>query len=143
MRASPPPGLSSARLVSSVQSSSTISAETVAHGAITKQPPSTAYTRLAAVLTSGPSAYAPPSYSEKLGHAPTCTCSSCAYIAYFDSGCRCSQQHRPPSPPRGVSCTARSLPSPSPNTVRSTWVGLSLRRVAIVAPAGPIIHWAI
>ena len=30
-----------------------------------------------------------------------------------------------------------SLPSPSPYTVRSTWVGLSLRRRAMGSPSGP------
>ena len=34
---------------------------------------------------------------------------------YFDNGCRCSQQHSAPSRPMSArSCTARSLPSPSP-----------------------------
>ena len=70
-----------------------------------------------------------------------CTCSFCAYIAYFDSGCRCSQQHSAPTRPSAVSCTARSLPSPSPNTVRSTCVGLSLRRCEIVRPSASMIHW--
>ena len=66
-----------------------------------------------------------------------CTCSFWAYIAYFDSGCRCSQQHSAPMRPSGVSWTTeRSLPSPSPKTVRSTCVGLSLRRCAIVSPSG-------
>ena len=40
------------------------------------------------------------------------------------------------------SWTARSLPSPSPNTVRSACVGLSLRRLAMVSPSGPISHCA-
>ena len=45
-------------------------------------------------------------------------------------------------PMLGRSCTAMWLPSPSPNTFRSTWVGRSLRRLAMVSPSGPISHCA-
>ena len=44
-----------------------ISLETVAHGANTKHWPSAAYIWLAALLSSGPNAYAAPRYREKLG----------------------------------------------------------------------------
>ena len=81
------------------------------------------------------------SYIEKLGHAATWTCSFWAYMAYLVSGCRCSQEQGAASRPMSDrSCTAMWLPSPSPNTFRSTWVGRSLRRLAMISPSGPIGH---
>jgi hypothetical protein len=41
-----------------------------------------------------------------------------------------------------VSCTWTSLPSPSPKTLRSTWVGLSLRRTETTEPVSSMKAWA-
>jgi hypothetical protein len=41
---------------------------------------------LTALLVSQPSAYAKGSYMGKFGHAPTCSCSFRAYIAYLVRG---------------------------------------------------------
>ncbi len=130
------------RLVSGSQKSSRARAPTTEHGATTNVCPSTAYVRLAAVFTSGPSAWADPRYSEKAGHAPTWISSPSPYIAYLVSGWRGSQQLRAPTFPSGVSWTWRSFPSPSPNTERSTWVGVSLRRTETGSPVSGTNAWA-
>ena len=49
-----------------------------------------------------------------------------------------SKQISPPSLPKDVSNTRRSLASPRPQKIRSWWVGISFRWRPMTSPSGPM-----
>ena len=73
------------------------------------------------------------------GHTATWICSSWACSAWRASGCQCSQQISPPTRPTGVSTTRRPAASPLAQTLRSVWVGVSLRCTLSRQPSSPMV----
>ncbi len=84
--------------------------------ASTKHRPSKAYWRLATWCSSC-----------AVGHTAACMSSPDSWSAWRARGIQCSQQTSPPTRPTGVSTARRPSTAPVPQTMRSLYVGTSLR----------------